>query len=92
MSVARVGVDGAAQALELAPGVPVDLPASPGSFLVPDLADQHPDFAYFFADEESYTSWTTVVAAERLPADAPLVERLVSLPEEHQVALLADGT
>jgi aminopeptidase N len=92
MSVARVRADGSEQALELAPSVPVDLPAAPGSFLVPDLPDQHPDFAYFFADDASYTAWTTVVAAERLPADAPLVERLVSLPEEHQVALLSDGT
>jgi aminopeptidase N len=91
MSVARVGADGAAQAVELAPGAPVDLPPAPGTFLVPDLADLHPDYGFFFADDASAAAWTTAVAAARLPQAPPLVERLAALPEEHQTSLLADG-
>jgi aminopeptidase N len=92
MSIARVGADGAAQTLELAAGVSVDLPPSPDTFLVPDLVDLHPDFGFFFADDTSVSAWSTVVTTERLPRAAPLVTRLASLPEEHQTSLLSDGT
>ncbi len=87
--VARLDQGGASTTLALTPGVPVDLPPAPGTFLVPDLPDLHPDFGYFLADEPSSNAWSAAVAAERSPDDAPLVARLAALPDEHQLALLA---
>jgi aminopeptidase N len=90
LSLARVSTGGAAEAVTLTPGVAADLRAAPGSFVVPDLPDLHPDFRFFLADDASATAWATAIAADRSPGDGALVARLISLPEEHQFSALAE--
>lgn len=92
MEIAWHRADGTVTTEALAPEEPVELRReSAADFVVLDPRDIHPDWSSFFADDASRTTFDTLVAPLRAPADASGAKRFAELPGAHESAALAGG-